>query len=96
MSRITKTVFVNAGKWRTLETHWSSAEIRFYFRNPQGAKIRVRYGYGWLSKNRQTQTVDGNSEKIISIGTWGLTRAKVQMKTLNNSNITYDIEVIGP
>lgn len=69
MSRISKTVFVKAGKWQTLETRWSSAEIRFYFRNPQGAKIRARYGFGWLSKNRQKQLLDGNSEKRISIGT---------------------------
>ncbi|REL33433.1 hypothetical protein DYD21_11720 [Rhodohalobacter sp. SW132] len=96
MSRISKTVFVKAGKWRTLETHWSRAKIRFYFRNPPGAKIRARYGFGWLSKNRQTQTLDGSSEKKISIGTWGLTRAKVQMKTLNDSNVIYDVEVIGP
>lgn len=96
MSRITENVFVKAGKWRTLVTHWSNAEIRFYFRNPEGAKIRVRYGSGWLSKNRQTQTLDGSVEKIISIGTWGLTRAKIQMKTLKDSNVMYDIEAIGP
>lgn len=84
MSRISKTVFVKAGKWRALETRWASA------------KIKARYGFGWLSKNRQKQPLDGNSGKRISIGTWGVNRVNVQIKTSNISNLDYDIEVIGP
>lgn len=95
MSRITREKFVKAAKWTTLETHWSSAEIVFYFRKPDGAKIRVRYGYGWFSKNRQTQTLDGSVKKI-SIGSWGLTRAKIQVKLSVDNIVTYDVEALGP
>jgi len=96
MSRITKVAFLKASKWRTLETHWSSAKVRFYFVVPRGASIRVRYGYGWFSKNRQKQKLDGNGVKILNIGTWGLTRAKIQMAVPVDSNVTYDVEAIGP
>ncbi len=96
MSRVTRDRFVKKGKWRTLETHWSRAKIKFFFRGPRGAKIRVKYGVGWFSKTRQKQTLDGNNVKTISIGTWGLTRAKIQMKVSVDSNVTYDIQAIGP
>ena len=96
MARVTRGVFVKSGKWRTLATHWSTAKVRFYFQKPGGAKIRVRYGYGWFSRNRQKQTLDGSVVKIISIGSWGLTRAKIQMKVSADSNVSYDIETIGP
>jgi len=56
----------------------------------------VRYGFGWFSKNRQKQTLDGNNVKIISIGAWGATRAKIQMKLPVDNNVAYDIEAIGP
>ncbi len=88
-------VFIKAGSWRTLETRWSSTKINYFFRNPSGAKIRVRYGYGWLSKNRQKQTLDG-SVKTISVGGWGLTRAKIQIKVDVDSNVIYNIVAIGP
>ena len=96
MARVPRELFVKKDKWKTLETHWSSAKIRFYFRLPSGAKIRVRYGFGWFSKNRQKQTLDGLNTKIISIGFWGVTRAKIQIKTTIDSLIFYEAEAIGP
>jgi len=95
MSRITKSKFVKADKWTTLETRWSNAEVIFYFEEPGGAKIRARYGYGWLSKNRQTQTLDGSVKKI-SIGSWGLTRAKIQVKLSADYTVIYVVQAIGP
>ena len=96
MSRITRDKIVQPGKWRTLETHWSRTKVRFYFRRPSGAKVRVRYGYGWFSKNRQKHTLDGSNVKIISIGSWGLTRAKIQMKSTSEIQVIYEVEVLGP
>ena len=49
-----RTSYVSAGGYRTLATLWNaSASARF--RCPAGAKIRVLYGYGWLSKSRQNE-----------------------------------------
>ncbi len=96
MARVTKDAFIKKGKWRTLATHWANAKIAFYFKRPEGTKIRVRYGFGWFSKNRQKQTLDGINEKTISIGFWGVTRAKIQMKSSVDQNINYEIEVLGP
>jgi hypothetical protein len=88
-------VFIKSGSWRTLETRWSSTKINYFFRNPSGAKIRVRYGYGWFSKNRQKQTLDG-SVKTILVGSWGLTRAKIQIKVNVESIVVYEVVPIGP
>lgn len=96
MSSRTKESFIKKGKWRTLETHWSSAKVQFNFQRPAGAKIRARYGVGWFSKNRQKKTLDGNNVKIISIGGWGVTRAKIQIKLLNDDNVSYTVVSIGP
>jgi hypothetical protein len=96
MARTTREVFLKASKWRTLETHWSTTKVRFYFRGPRGASIRVGYGFGWFSKNRQKQKLDGNGVKTLSIGAWGATRAKIQMAVPVDNNVTYDIEAIGP
>lgn len=88
--------FIKAGKWRTLETHWSSTKVQFHFQRPARAKIRVRYGVGWFSKNLQKKTLDGNNVKSISIGGWGVTRAKIQIKVLNDDNVSYTVIPIGP
>jgi len=98
MARVTRESFIKAGKWRTLETRWSThtAEIQFFFLRPAGAKIRARYGFGWFSKNRQKQTLGGNIEKIISIGFWGVTRVKIQIKLTNDTIVTYGFEALGP
>ena len=88
--------FIKAGKWRTLETRWSSTKVQFKFQRPTGAKIRVRYGVGWFSKNRQKKTLDGNSVKLISVGGWGLTRAKIQIIVRNDANVSYERVSIGP
>ncbi|SHJ48131.1 hypothetical protein [Pseudozobellia thermophila] len=96
MARITRSAFIKKGKWNTLETRWSNAKIHFYFRRPEGAKIRVKYGVGWFSKTRQNQTLDGIERKSISVGSWGLTRAKIQVKPLIDQNIDFEIVTEGP
>ena len=96
MARNTREKLIKKDKWVTLETHWSSAKVNFYFKRPSGAKIRVRYGFGWFSRNRQKQTLDGSNEKTISIGFWGLTRSKIQIRHSVEALIVYDVEAIGP
>ena len=64
MARATREVFVKASKWRMLETHWLTAKVRFYFRRPRGTSIRVWYGYGWFSNNRQKQKLDGEGYTV--------------------------------
>ncbi len=49
-----KTVSVRKGDWRTLETFFNAKGVAF-FRAPVGATIKVRYGVGWLGKDRQVQ-----------------------------------------
>lgn len=96
MARVTRAAFVKGGKWRTIATHWSTAKARFYFRRPAGAKIRLRYGVGWFSVNRQKKTLDGQNEKIISVGFWSATRSKVQVRSDRDINFDYDYEPLGP
>ena len=88
---------IRRGAWRTLETHWSSAEARFYFRQPAGARIKLRYGFGWLGADRQAQTLDGRSEKVLNVGgVWGLSRSRVQIKLERDAVVHYEYEPIGP
>ncbi|MCX2681867.1 hypothetical protein OOZ15_18070 [Galbibacter sp. EGI 63066] len=46
-------------KWTTLEWFFNAKGVAF-FREPVGATIKVRYGIGWLGKDRQKQKLDGN------------------------------------
>ncbi|MBE9029021.1 hypothetical protein IQ266_04500 [filamentous cyanobacterium LEGE 11480] len=79
---------IKAGKWRTLEKFWNSKGTA-YFRSPSRAKIRVRYGKGWLSKNRQKKTLNGGSYQKLSVGKWSLSYARMQMKVPRTTNVTY-------
>ena len=81
---------VKAGGWRTLESYWNATGTAF-FRAPAGAQIKVRYGYGWLGKDRQKQKLDGAKYKRLCIGKWSVTYARIQIKVPTSTDVTYDV-----
>ena len=90
-STMIRAKYVKKGKWRTLEKFWNAKGSAF-FRAPEGAKIKVRYGGGWwFGKNRQKQTLNGSDYKRLSVGGWSFVYAKMQMKVSRSTNVTYDV-----
>ena len=85
-----RTKHVKKGDWRTLESFWNAKGTAF-FRAPAGAQIKVRYGVGWFGKDRQKQTLNGTEYKRLSVGSWSVTRARMQIKVKESTNVTYDI-----
>jgi hypothetical protein len=71
--------YVQAAGWRTVASLWN-ASARGVFRGPSGAQIRVRYGGGWFSSNRQHQTLDGFNEKYLNVGRGSVFYARMQVK----------------
>jgi hypothetical protein len=63
-----KIVRLPGGKTSTVESFWNATGTAF-FRAPAGTKINVKYGVGWASSNQQTQTLDGQKVKKLSVGT---------------------------
>jgi hypothetical protein len=89
------TTYVKSGSFRTLDTLWNTTAT-FGFICPQGAKIRVLYGYGWFSYSRQNQTLDCQNEKLLSIGGWSKIGARVQIKVLQSGYVTWGRGFEGP
>jgi hypothetical protein len=91
-----RTSYVTSGGYRTLATIWNaSAGARFTC--PAGAKIRVIYGYGWLSKTRQSQTLDCFELRQLSVGTaWSKFGARFQIKVPESGNVTWWYVTEGP
>lgn len=89
------TTYVKSGSYRTLDTLWNTS-AEFGFMCPQGAKIRVLYGYGWFSFSRQNQTLDCVNEKRLSVGGWSKIGARVQIKVLESGYVTWGRGFQGP
>ena len=91
------TKFVKAGDWRTLEWFWNSPATIGRFLSPAGAQIKVRYGDGWpFGKDRQKQTLDGQNVKQLSIGAWSIVVARMQIRVSSDTEVTYDLVLLGP
>lgn len=86
---------VTAGDWRTLETFWNTTATG-WFQSPASAEIRVKYGYGWLSVNRQRQTLDGSTLKALQVGAWSKVVARMQIKVPQSTCIAYRLVFEGP
>jgi hypothetical protein len=84
-----KTVHVTSGDWRTLEWFLNAGGTLF-ISHPIGAEIKVRYGLGWLGKDRQKQRLDGTIKKL-QVGGWSVTRARMQIKVRSSIDVTYDV-----
>lgn len=84
--RLTKTV--SAGDWRTLEWFFGGQGTAF-FDAPPGARIKVRYGVGWFGRDGQVQTLDGRTTRRLIVTRWSLTRARMQIRVAQTSQVTY-------
>ena len=62
-------VELTPGGWRTLERFVGKvSSTTAFFRSPAGVRIKVRYGDGsFLGFDRQKQTLDGASQKTLSV-----------------------------
>jgi hypothetical protein len=78
------------GKTSTVESFWNSTATAF-FRAPAGAKINVKYGVGWASVNSETQTLDGETVKKLSVGIGSIGYARMRVKPLRDADVAYDI-----
>lgn len=85
-----QTKHIKKGKWRTVESFWNAKGTAF-FRAPSGAKIKVRYGVGFLGFDRQKKTLDGSEYKKLSVGRGSIARARMQVKVSDSTDITYDV-----
>lgn len=84
-----RTKYVKAGDWQTLESYWN-ATGHAYFRAPANAQIKVRYGAGSIfGKDRQTQTLNGNTVKSLEIGIWSVAYARMQIKVPQTTYVSY-------
>ncbi|SFE82283.1 hypothetical protein [Blastococcus tunisiensis] len=85
-----RTKDVRSGGWRTVESFWNAKGTAF-FRAPQGARIKVRYGVGFLGKDAQKQTLDGSRYAKLSVGFGSLARARMQIRVDRSTAVTYDV-----
>jgi len=88
MSNHTK--FVRKNKWCTVEILWNCRK-KIVFIGPPDARIRVRYGVGWLSANCRVQILDGNQQRIVEVNGWSVFMAKVQIYSNSEEFISYSL-----
>lgn len=91
-----KTKRVKAGSWETLEWFWNTGGVA-YFRAPRGATIKVRYGVGFVGKDRQKQTLNGSDIKKLKVDKYyySLTRARMQIKVQQTTDVQYFVKPAG-
>ena len=89
---------VKAGGWRTVFVMWGSAvTVRGVFTRPAGARIKVRYGFGWFGRDRQKQTLDGTNAKTLKVsGVTTYLRVRFQVKVQADTTIVWEHLVEGP
>lgn len=85
-----RTKHLRRGDWRTVESFWNATGTAF-FRAPAGAKIKVRYGVGFLGFNSQEQTLNGSDYKKLEVGTGSVAYARIQVRVSQDTDITYDV-----
>ncbi len=87
---------VQAGDWRTLATLWNTTATGVFLA-PPGAQIKVRCGDGWpIGRDRQRQTLDGVTEKRLSVGRWSALVARMQVRVRQDTTIRWTYVVEGP
>ena len=78
---------VRAGDWRTLATLWNTTATGVFLA-PAGAQIKVRYGDGWpIGRDSRRQTLDGVTEKRLSVGRWSALVARMQVRVQQDTVI---------
>jgi len=88
--RMIRTKRLTSGTTQTVESFWNATATAF-FREPAGAKINVKYGKGWASKNVQTQILDGINYKKLTVGAGSLVYARMRVKVPETTDVTYDV-----
>ncbi len=87
---------VEAGDWRTLVTLWNTTATGVFLA-PAGAQIKVRYGDGWpIGRDSQRQTLDGVTEKRLSVGRWSALVARMHVRVRQDTVIRWTYVVEGP
>lgn len=81
---------IKSGEWQTVEWFWN-AKATAFFRAPEGAKIKVRYGVGVFGFDRQSQTLNGSDFKKLEVGFGSVGYARIQVKVSHTTDVTYDI-----
>jgi hypothetical protein len=90
-------VELTPGGWPTLERFVGKvSSTPAFFRSPAGVRIKVRYGDGsFLGFDRQKQTLDGASQKTLSVsGFVGV--ARMQASTDRARSLSWEIAIGGP
>lgn len=96
MPTTTLTVHVKAGGFRTLQTFFNTSATGV-FRDPAGATIKVRLGFGFLGVDRQKKKLDGNTTKTLKVSREAsLLRARMQIKVPKDDDVTYTLILPGP
>ena len=84
--------FIEAGDWRTLHRGLFGMSDKAYFLLPVGAEVRVIYGFGPFSTERDRQTLDGENYKEVSFGIVGsLGLPRIQIRVPFNTNVEFFI-----
>jgi len=85
-----RTKHITSGDWRTVESFWNARGTAF-FKAPNQAQIKVRYGVGWLGFDRQQQTLNGHDYKTLEVGLGSLGYARMQVHVQTTTDVTYDV-----
>lgn len=88
---------IKAGAWRTVHWIWGSGvPTHGEFKLPVGAQIKVRYGYGWLGRDKQKQTLDGTTKVLTAKGVSTYLRVRFQVKVKQDTRVRWILAVEGP
>jgi hypothetical protein len=94
MPHMTKTV--RPGDWHTLESSWNTP-FTAWFRQPAGARVRIRYGTSFLGKDGSKATLDGTKVKELGASGMGsLFYARLQIKVDRETSVSYQIAMGSP
>lgn len=96
MATVSRTKSVRKDAWRTLESFFSASAVGV-FKDPVGARIKLRFGIGFLGFDRQMRTLDGQTVKRLEIGSASsLARARMQVRVDKDVDVTYTLILPGP
>lgn len=88
MAEVLRNKFVKAGDWRTLESGWNS-QFACRFVGPNGARVKIRYGVGFLGWDSQKRTLDGVSPMTLHVTRTGVFFARIQMRVSHDADVSY-------
>ena len=89
-------VILQPGDWKTLESFYGRVgSTTATFRQPAGVRIKVRYGFGWLGWDSQSQTTDGQHNKSLNVSGW-VGRARMQARVSQETALSWVRITEGP